>query len=54
MGYSLTFHDITDEAEGKERNLKTKFTCPSCGANAWGKPELHIDCRDCHLSMEVG
>jgi hypothetical protein len=26
---------------------KTKYTCPRCNANAWGKPDLHLGCRDC-------
>jgi hypothetical protein len=31
---------------------KSKFTCPSCGANAWGKPELAIRCVDCDVDFE--
>ena len=32
-------------AGGKRRpNSKIKFTCPSCGQNAWGKPDLAITC----------
>jgi hypothetical protein len=30
---------------------KSKFTCPDCGQNAWGKPELAIDCRHCESKM---
>lgn len=26
---------------------KVKYTCPGCGANVWGKPELAISCDDC-------
>ena len=25
-----------DETAKKKRESKTKFTCPECGANAWG------------------
>jgi hypothetical protein len=32
-------------------NSKTKYTCPACGANAWGKPDLAIDCRNCRAQM---
>jgi hypothetical protein len=28
-------------------NSKTKFTCSSCGQNAWGKPQLAIGCKLC-------
>jgi len=30
---------------------KTRFSCPGCKANAWGKPELRIDCRPCRQPM---
>jgi predicted SprT family Zn-dependent metalloprotease len=30
---------------------KTKFTCPSCGANAWGKPDLQVACIPCGARM---
>lgn len=26
---------------------KVKYTCPECGTNAWGKPELRVICGDC-------
>ena len=39
------------EAEKKAAS-KTKFTCPKCSANAWGKPDLHIVCGDCEVRME--
>jgi len=51
LGYKLSFHDLTNEKDGVERRYKTKFTCPGCGANAWGKLDLHIDCRDCGQPM---
>lgn len=35
------------EPAPKPRN-KIKFTCPECGANAWGKPSLHLLCDDGH------
>jgi len=35
------------------RKTRTKYTCLKCGANAWGKPDLHIDCRDCELPMQA-
>jgi hypothetical protein len=30
---------------------KTKFTCPACGQNAWGKPDLEIICKPCGADM---
>jgi len=32
-------------------NSKTKFTCSSCGQNAWGKPDLAILCKPCKIQM---
>lgn len=36
-----------DEPPAKTRN-KVKHTCPTCGANAWGKPSLQLLCADDH------
>jgi len=33
------------------RESKTKFTCSSCGQNAWGKPSLNVTCTPCRLGM---
>jgi len=30
---------------------KTRFSCPGCKGNAWGKPDLRIDCRPCRQPM---
>lgn len=30
---------------------KTKVTCPRCGQNAWGKPDLAISCTPCGTPM---
>jgi hypothetical protein len=39
---------------GREKAAsKTKFTCPGCGANAWGKPDLNLVCGDCDERMEA-
>jgi hypothetical protein len=47
LGYDLTYFDRFDETPAKERNLKTKYTCPLCGDNAWGKPGLGLVCGTC-------
>ena len=36
----------------KERS-KTKFTCPSCGQNAWAKPDPALICGACEEPMEA-
>ena len=32
---------------------KVKYTCPGCGTNVWGKPELAISCDACAEPFEV-
>jgi len=32
---------------------KTRFTCPCCGAHAWGKPELRLICGECEEPMRA-
>jgi hypothetical protein len=43
-GYVLPFIELWDEAKAKKNKSKnkTKFCCESCGASAWGKPQLKI------------
>jgi predicted SprT family Zn-dependent metalloprotease len=36
----------------KDRS-KTKYTCPSCGQNAWAKPEAVLVCGECEERMEA-
>lgn len=38
-----------ESAKGK--TTRVKFTCTSCGANAWGKPGLQLLCGDCLVPM---
>jgi hypothetical protein len=33
-------------------NSKTKFTCPSCGWNVWGKPDTSVFCKPCWLAND--
>ena len=39
------------EAKAKKAS-KTKFTCPECGANAWGKPDTLLICGSCYEDGE--
>ena len=36
----------------KSDNSKTKYTCPRCRANVWGKNDLMIRCDACDLRFE--
>jgi SprT-like family len=37
----------------KGPSSKTKFTCASCGQNAWGKPDLAVICLPCGIQMKA-
>ena len=39
------------KAKAKKKN-KTKYTCPGCSDNVWGKPELMIVCERCETRFE--
>lgn len=36
----------------KKGSNRTKYTCPECGLNAYGKPELNITCGECEQQLE--
>src|SRR5262249_4728956 len=40
---------LADYTKGPPSTVR--YTCPSCGANAWGKPELAIACIPCGARM---
>ncbi len=52
-GFVLPYVEMWDDAKVKrsKAKVKTKYTCPSCGTNAWGKSELKIICADCDEIM---
>lgn len=39
-------------AVAKAKKNRTKYTCPSCQMNAWGKPALQILCIECDEQLE--
>jgi hypothetical protein len=40
-----------DDRKKKNRS-KTKYTCPGCGVNAWGKPGVILLCGECNEELE--
>jgi hypothetical protein len=46
-GWHLRFADVMRDKE-RGGTTRMKFTCPSCGANAWGRPDLCIACISVH------
>jgi predicted SprT family Zn-dependent metalloprotease len=43
---------VEDKTRKKKLASKTKYTCPSCGLNAWAKPEAPLVCGNCQASMQ--
>lgn len=35
----------------KKGSKRTKYTCPCCATNAYGKPDIHLVCGDCQELM---
>lgn len=50
-GWALNLQSAHFEGPRGERKNKSKFTCPRCGQNAWGKPELAVVCKPCGVDM---
>ncbi len=51
-GFSIPLETNGTQALEKEKNKqqnKTKYTCPGCATNVWGKPKLAIVCVPCSL-----
>lgn len=38
--------DLSRVIQQKQGN-RSKYTCPGCSVNLWGKPALNIECADC-------
>jgi hypothetical protein len=51
--YSDRTLDDAGKARKKKLASKTKYTCPSCGLNAWAKPEAPLVCGDCKAPMQA-
>jgi SprT-like family len=48
-GYTLQWQSRPDlmGERAKKAASKTKYTCPDCEQNVWGKPETNVWCGDC-------
>ncbi len=51
---AILYHDrSSDTARKKKAASKTKYTCPSCGLNAWAKPDAPLICGTCQEPMQA-
>ncbi|MBK8177245.1 MAG: SprT-like domain-containing protein [Rhodospirillales bacterium] len=55
QGYSVRYVELWRDPEAAKRKAasKTKYTCPACGLNAWGKPEISLTCGECDERMQA-
>lgn len=52
QGFKITWSERGFFVEGKtNKKNKEKYTCPSCGINAWAKYELKLICGTCSKEM---
>lgn len=47
------YRDLWGDKERKERRDKTKYSCPGCELNAWGKPNIRLACLECELELKA-
>lgn len=48
-GFKLRWQSRADDPTRKNKAAsKTKYTCPSCGQNAWAKPAASLLCGECY------
>jgi hypothetical protein len=48
-GFRLHWQSLPAMGQGRaKKSSKTKFTCPECGQNAWGKPSARLICGACY------
>ena len=55
-GFCLNWQSAVPEREQEraaKAQSKTKYTCPSCGQNAWAKPDASLMCGACEEPMEA-
>ena len=55
-GFVISWRDRTqDLVPGKspgKSGVRTKYTCPACGVNAWAKPDTVLRCGTCEVLLE--
>jgi len=50
-GWKLNLESAMRPGELRRPVSKVKFTCPACGANVWGKPDVLVACIPCEQKM---
>jgi predicted SprT family Zn-dependent metalloprotease len=52
---AILYHDRAGDSALRRAKTasKTKYSCLTCGQNAWAKPEANLICGDCNEPMEA-
>jgi predicted SprT family Zn-dependent metalloprotease len=54
-GFTISWRDrAREETSGKKKGkagVRSKYTCPGCGLNAWAKPEVVLRCGACEAEL---
>lgn len=52
-GFTIPWQAITGDEETARRKAisKTRYTCPGCELNAWGKPGIRLVCFECEVEL---
>ena len=51
----LLYSDRAGDQETRKKKAasKTRYSCPACELNVWGKPGINVKCGDCDETMEA-
>jgi predicted SprT family Zn-dependent metalloprotease len=53
-GCKIAYTEVGGDGQRTQKKKdRIKFTCGTCGLNAWAKPDALLDCRDCQKPMEA-
>lgn len=50
---ALTHSGDEEKTRKKKAASKTKYACPSCDLNVWGKPDIKVVCGECEAALEA-
>lgn len=53
-GFTVPWHALTEtDARGRRKKApgKTKYACPDCDLNMWGKPGIKVICGECEVLL---
>ena len=50
---NIHYEERGSQNAAKKAASKTRYTCPSCGSNAWAKPGVRINCDQCDKPLIV-